>query len=147
MRFATLLTFLSLATSAYCETIVWSGTVNANGTPSPLISLELHKEYIIKASGFVNLGKWIQNNEKLANDACYEFNNETSTAKVATLRNSIDISLCTGEYRPDHKYQSAPFSAKHDRIHFWVYDTTFEDNSGEFKVEIVQTSNENKIIP
>lgn len=144
MRFTTILAFLSFAASVYGETIVWKGTVSARGTPSPLISLELNKEYVIKASGFVNLGKWIQNNEKLANDACYEFNNDTNTTKVATLRNSIDISLCTGEYSPDHKYQSAPFLAKHDRIHFWVYDTTFEDNSGEFQVEIVKTSNENK---
>lgn len=127
------------------DTVVWSGVVQSNGTPTVAIPLELHKEYYIKASGYVNLGKWVQGGEKLANDACYEFNKEKSTAKFESIRNSHDVSICTGEYNPNHHYQSPTFTAKQDRIHFWVQDTMYQDNSGEFKVEVVETSVGNKI--
>jgi hypothetical protein len=122
--------------NAYSDHIVWSGLVLSDGTPTAPVKLELHKEYFIKASGFVNLGKWVQGGEKLANDACFEFNKEKNTAKVESLKNSNDISVCDGDYNPNHIYQSAVFTAKQDRIHFWVHDTTYEDNSGSFKVEI-----------
>lgn len=133
------LTYLLVFASCQAtENILWSGEVKADGTPSSLISLKLHYQYQIRVKGFVNLGKWIQNREELASDACYEFNKETYTAKVESLRNSHNISVCDGHYRPDHVYMSQKFVAKQDRIHFWVYDQYYDDNNGAFQVEIIE---------
>lgn len=133
-----------LSFSVYGDTTIWKGEVNANGSPTDAIPLVLHQKYKIKVSGYVNLGKWIQNKEELANDACYDFNfnKETHLEKVRTFRNSNDISVCDGKYHPDHIYQSLPFTAKQNKIHFWVFDTDYENNTGAFQVEIIQISND-----
>jgi hypothetical protein len=120
------------------EKIIWNGEVNSNGNPTEAIPLQLFKKYQIKASGYVNLGKWIQNHQKLANDACYEFSEEEKTEKLEALKNSNEISICDNKFHPDHVYQSEPFVAEQDRIHFWVYDTRYDDNSGLFKVQIIE---------
>lgn len=132
--------FMSFASIGYAEKIIWSGDVSADGKPTNAIRLTLRQEYQIRVSGFANLGKWIQNKEKLANDACFEFNKEGSTAKIATFRNSSDISVCDGKYHDNHVYQSEPFKAEQNKIHFWLYDTNYEDNTGALKVQIVQLS-------
>lgn len=119
---------------------IWKGTVSADGTPTEPIRLEMHKKYIISVKGFVNLGKWIQGGEKLANDACFEFNPRTSIAKITALENSHKIPVCDGTYHLNHHYQSKPFVAKHNRIHFWVHDAYYDDNSGEFDVEIIEVT-------
>lgn len=123
---------------AYGDTVIWSGEINSDGTPSAAIPLEFNKTYQIKANGYINLGKWIQAQKKLANDSCYEFNKEKSTEKRESLRNSLSISVCDGSYHPDHRYQSEPFIAKNNRIHFWIDDTDYDDNSGSFYVEIIR---------
>lgn len=134
--------FLAISFPCFADKIIWSGEVKADGTPSNLIKLTLHKKYQIEVKGFVNLGKWIQNKEALANDACYEFNKETFTSKIEALRNSHNISVCDGKYHSDHVYYSEPFIAKQDRIHFWIYDSYYDDNSGVLTVQITELSND-----
>lgn len=142
MRLAFLFMSLHMFFNVFSDEVIWKGKVNSDGTPTELIELELHQEYYVKASGYVNLGKWVQGGEKLANDACYEFNKEHSLSKVETLKNSNGISLCHGEYQPNHIYFSSRFKANHDRIFFWVNDTTYEDNSGELEVEVIKASSD-----
>lgn len=126
---------------AFADEVVWSGDVSSDGSPTNAITLEFDKTYQINASGYINLGKWIQAQKKLANDPCYEFNKEKSTVKLESLKNSLNISVCDGNYHPDHIYQSVPFVAKNNRIHFWIDDTDYDDNSGSFHVEIVLKGN------
>lgn len=120
------------------EKVIWKGEVQANGQPTNTIKLTLHKKYQIKVSGYLNLGKWIQNKEELANDACYEFSPTSFTTKLEAFQNSHDIPVCDGTYHSDHSYQSKPFIAAQDRIHFWVYDTYYDDNTGAFQVEVIE---------
>lgn len=126
--------------SSYADEVIWKGDVKSDGSATIAIPLVLHEQYQIKANQYVNLGKWIQGGEELANDACYQFNKEKFISKVETLKNSQNISVCDGSYHPDHLYQSEPFVAKQNRIHFWVYDTNYEDNAGAFHVEIIHKS-------
>lgn len=126
-------------TSGYAdENIIWSGDVKSDGTPSSLVTLKLHHQYQIRVKGFVNLGKWIQQGEELASDACYEFNKEKEMSKAESLKNSSGISVCDGHYHPDHIYLSEKFVAKQDRIHFWIHDHYYDDNTGSFQVEILE---------
>jgi len=132
------LSFIFMVHSDAAEKVIWKGEVSSNGKPSDLITLTIHKKYQIKVQGYVNLGKWIQNKEELANDACYEFNKMGETTKLEAFRNSHDISVCDGTYHPNHIYQSQSFAAKQDRIHFWVYDTSYDDNKGTFFAEVIE---------
>ena len=122
--------------NAYAEEVIWSGEVQADGSPTAPIPLVLHQSYQIKAWGTINLGKWVQNGEELADDACYEFGKKTPPAKLKILHNSQNISLDDEVYHPDHIYKSAPFKAAQNRIHFWVSDTDYDDNKGSLHVEI-----------
>ena len=60
--------------NSYADEVVWKGKVSSDGTPTEFITLKMHERYQIKASDYTNLGKWVQQGEKLANDACYEYN-------------------------------------------------------------------------
>jgi hypothetical protein len=142
--FVFLISLSCLLVSLDCQAdkIIWSGEVNANGAPTESISLVLQQQYQIKVSGYVNLGKWIQHREKLASDACYEFSQNHPFKKLTSIRNSLDISMCEGPYHPDHVYRSDIFTANQNRIHFWVYDTYYEDNGGSFHVEIINILDE-----
>ncbi|CUI16123.1 hypothetical protein PNK_0495 [Candidatus Protochlamydia naegleriophila] len=145
MRHVNLLFCLSalfFASPCCAEKIIWSGEVYADGTPTSSIGLTLQHHYRIKVSGYVNLGKWIQNREKLASDACYEFSKEGSRTKTVSLRNSSEIPICDDDYHSDHIYESKSFLAKENRIHFWVHDTNYEDNTGSFKVQLVELDSE-----
>lgn len=124
----------------YADDVIWKGKVNSNGSPTELINLELHEHYQIKASQYINLGKWYQVGEKLASDACFEFNDNLTPHKYETLKNNQNISVCDGKYENSHVYLSAPFVAKQNRIFFWVYDTDYEDNNGFLEVEIIHNS-------
>lgn len=128
--------FFSTSMSGFADHVIWSGKVNSDGTPTHPVGLSLHKKYKIKVSGVVNTQKWVQAGDHLANDACFEFGSKDHQKKVITLRNSNDISVCDGNYHPDHVYQSLPFSGMQNKIHFWVHDIDYEDNSGAFDVEI-----------
>lgn len=129
--------FIFLSANGFAEKVVWSAHVKADGTPSEVAILDLNQQYIIRASGFVNLGKWMQGGEKLANDACYEFNDKVTQKSIVTLRNSQNVSICDGAYHPDHIYLSNPFIAKQNKIHFWINDVDYDDNSGALQVEII----------
>lgn len=124
----------------HAENVVWKGDVSSNGSPTHAIPLVMHKRYQIKVNGFVNLGKWVQNGEQLASDACYEYNAEKPTSKQESLKNSMEISVCDGQYHANHQYQSQPFVAEKNRIHFWVEDEDYEDNVGSFQVQIIELS-------
>lgn len=127
------------AISENTEKVVWSGDVNADGSPTKAITIVRNKYYQIKASGFVNLGKWIQQGDKLASDACYQFNQKGTIIDLeSSLKNSSNISVCDGKYHPDHIYISKAFRAEQDRIHFWVNDISYDDNEGNFQVQIIE---------
>lgn len=137
-----LLSFLCFSVcSLSADEVIWRGKVESNGTPTKLITLKTHEEYQIKASGFINLGKWKQAGEALANDACFEFSEKFPPEKFQALKNSNEIDICKGEYHPDHVYVSAPFVAKDNRIFFWVNDLNYDDNSGDFEVEVIHKGN------
>lgn len=137
---------LCVTFSLSASDVVFEGKVHSDGTPSKTVSLDLLQKYQIRVSGFVNLGKWVKNREKLANDANYEFNQEGSTEKIASFKNSLDIPIGDGKYHADHVYQSEPFSPKQNKIHFWVYDTDYDDNSGEFNVEVLKITDKKSIL-
>lgn len=141
-----ILVALCVAFSLSAEEVVWEGSVHSDGTPSKTISLDLTKKYQLKVSGFVNLGKWVQNREKLANDANYEFSSEGETEKINSIRNSLDIPVGDGKYHANHVYQSEPFTPAQNKIHFWVYDTDYDDNHGEFKVDVIRITDDKKIL-
>lgn len=129
--------------ASYADEVIWKGKVNSDGTPTELIKLKMHESYQIKASQYINLGKWIQASQKLANDACFEFSENPGKLppeKLESLRNSQDISICNGNFQSNHVYLSKPFVAKQNRIFFWVHDTDYDDNSGDFEVEIIHRS-------
>lgn len=125
----------------YADEVIWKGQVSSHGTPSPLIHIKLRDRYQIKVSNYINLGKWIQADEKLANDACYEFSYSFSEKippkKFECLMNSHEISVCDGKFHKDHVYLSEVFVAEQNRIFFWVYDTNYDDNKGAFEVELI----------
>lgn len=123
--------------SVCADQVIWSGEVKSDGTPTNSIPLTLRERYQIQVSKVINVGKWIQAREQLANDACFEFNKEKFTEKVESFKNSQNISVCDGAYHPDHVYRSDPFEAKQNRLHFWVYDTNYDDNHGAFHVEVI----------
>lgn len=135
-----LLLFFSLFTfnNSYADKVIWSGSVSSDGDPTKIIQLEIGKEYQIKASGEVELGKWWQGGKKLINDACYEYNDKVAPSKLNTLLNSMNIEVCDGKYHSDHIYTSKTFKTKQSVIHFWVYDTDYNDNSGTFQVQITE---------
>lgn len=137
---------LAVAFSLRAEKLVWEGSVQSDGTPTEAIPLELTKKYRFKVSGFTNLGKWVQNREKLANDANYEFNSEGAVEKLVSFRNSLDVPVGDGKYHSDHIYLSEPFTAKQNRVHFWMYDTDYDDNHGELKVELLHIADEKSIV-
>lgn len=126
--------------SSYGDEVIWKGKVNSDGIPTELIPLKIHDKYQIRVSGYINLGKWVQQGEKLANDACYEFGEKNLPTKQGTLKNSNNISTCDDKYHVDHIYLSKPFVAKQNRIFFWVYDTDYEDNNGAFELEVIHKS-------
>lgn len=130
--------FLAMTFGAHAETLIWNGEVESNGNPSIPIELKIGETYIIRVTGKMNLGKWIKNEEKLANDACYEFSPSKSVTKVETFKNSLNVSVCDGSYHPNHIYESKPFKAVENRVHFWIHDTDYDDNTGVFNVQILK---------
>ena len=126
---------------SYADEVVWKGKVNSDGTPTELITLKMHEHYQIKASGFINLGKWVQVGEKLANDACYEFNEKLAPHHFESLNNNQNIRICDDTYHENHVYESDTFIAKQNRIFFWISDFDYDDNNGALDVEIIHKSN------
>lgn len=130
---------VSLCGSCMAEKVLWAAEVSSLGKPTESIHLDIGKRYRIEAGGMINLGKWWQKSQPLANDACYEFTKSgEGLSKVETLKNSINMSVCDGTYHADHVYRSVPFTAVQSGIHFWVYDTNYDDNSGAFNVQIIE---------
>lgn len=140
MKLSLFLALLAVCSSAYCDQVVWSGKVSSDGSPSKSITLDIGKQYQIKSSGIITLGNWKKNGEELVSDTCYLFgSDENSITKTSSLKNSADINLCEdGKYHPNHVYTSFPFSAKQERIHFWVHDTIYGDNIGSLAVEVIE---------
>lgn len=129
------------------DNVVWSGKVNSNGHPTSSIKLDLGATYKIIANGEINLGKWWQQKHPLANDACYEFSDLTEPpvrTKFSALKNSLNVSVCDGTYHEDHRYQSEPFTAVNSGIHFWIYDTNYDDNNGEMDVQLIKVEDAKK---
>lgn len=130
--------------NTYADEVIWKGKVNANGTPTELITLKIHDRYQIKVSQYINLGKWVQATKKLGNDACYEYNDLTFSSTLESIKNSHNISVCDGKYHEDHVYLSEPFTAKQNRIFFWIVDADYDDNSGALEVEIIRKEIQNE---
>ncbi len=126
-------------TNMSANEIIWEGEVNADGVPTKPIHLVIHKRYQITATKSINLGKWIQEGEKLANDACYLFNPEGKAMdRSESLKNNQDISVWDGKYHADHIYQSQPFEATQNRLFFWINDSDYDDNSGSLHVTVTR---------
>ena len=126
--------------SMWADSVVWSGEVNSDGTPTVNIPLTLGKKYQIRVSGEMNLGKWWQQGKPLAEDACYEYNDLVQPIKLDTLKNSMNIPLDNTAYHPNHVYQSKPFVTAQSGIHFWIYDTDYNNNSGSLHAEVLEIS-------
>lgn len=145
IRFLCCVFFSLCICNAYADEVIWKGVVDSNGTPTDTIPLKLREQYQIRVGKYTNLGKWIQANEQLANDACYEFSFEFSgkfpPKKFESFKNSHNISVCDGTFHIDHVYQSEPFVAEQNRIFFWIYDTNYDDNSGVLEVEVIHKDN------
>lgn len=125
-----------IANQGYSSEVVWKGKVSADGSPSPAVDLSYDKTYQIIVNGSVNLGKWVEAGKALAEDASFEYNAPSGPTRHKTLRNSNEIPLDDQFYNADHVYKSAPFVAKQTKIHFWIYDTDYSDNSGALEVQI-----------
>ena len=128
--------------SCFGQTVVWSGAINADGDPSPVINLDLGKSYKIRASGSMDLGRWWQGGKPLQNDACYGFNSMVEPQPIESLKNSLSIGLSDGKYHSNHVYESAPFIAIQSGIHFWIYDINYNDNKGALTVEVIELPTE-----
>lgn len=128
----------ALISTLHADKIVWQGEVNSNGTPTPVIKLELGKTYQFKTEGTINLGKWWQDGKPLIEDANFEYNENVKPQPLATLKNSMNIPIGSDKYNADHIYFSTPFVAAQNAVHFWIYDTNYDDNSGSLKVQISQ---------
>lgn len=129
------------------DTSVWHGKVNSDGTPTPSVKLNLGEKYKIKVSGKINLEKWRTGGKALENDACFEFfaiprYQEIPPKKIGALKNSLNLNVCDEKYQQDHIYESKAFTAMQSGIHFWIYDTDYEDNSGELDLEVIQVNSE-----
>lgn len=124
--------------SCHADSTIWKGDVSATGALSPSIKLVLGKRYQINVSGVVNLGNWVKNGAALLNDACFEFSDSSDPHLAPCFKNSMNQTVCDGTYHPDHIYSSNQFIAAQSAIHFWIYDTNYEDNSGSFQVELIQ---------
>ena len=124
--------------SCFGETIVWSGEVQADGAPSPIVALEIGKRYQIRASGTMDLGRWWQQGKPLKNDACYGYNDVVGPEPIESLKDSINIGVSDGKYHPDHVYHSEPFIAQESGVHFWIHDINYNDNKGSLTVEVLQ---------
>ncbi len=136
-----LIGLMFISAHSYAGTVIWSGAVYSNGAPTAPIKLVLGRNYQIKVSGTLNLGKWWQKGLPLLEDACYEFNEQVSPSPLVSIKNSINISICTGKYNSDHVYLSTPFIAVQNSVHFWIYDTDYSDNEGALQVEIIELNN------
>jgi hypothetical protein len=131
---------LLICSSMTCvaDTIIWKGDVDALGTPTPMVKLVLGKKYQIKVSGTLSLGNWFKNGSKVKNDACYEFNESSQPHLVSCFKNSLSQTVCDGKFHANHIYTSNQFIAAQSAVHFWIYDTNYEDNSGSLSVELYQ---------
>lgn len=121
----------------YADRVIWDGQVSAKGEPSPIVHLKEGEKYKIRVKGEVNLGKWRQQGEALAEDACYEYNSKVAPKRLETFKNSMNIDVCQGLFHVDHIYESDYFLAVQSGIHFWVHDSNYDDNSGSFRVEVI----------
>lgn len=120
------------------DEVVWNGNVNADGEPTEIIKLTLGKKYRIKVDGTINLGKWKQQGKPLASDACYEYAAGIEPTKILNFKNSMNISVCEGNFHENHIYESEPFTAAQSGIHFWVQDSNYDDNSGAFRAYVIE---------
>ena len=134
----TLLFSAFVSISLLADEIVWNGQVSSDGAPTAAIDLTLDKKYQIVVKGTVNLGKWVEAGKPLGEDASYEFNTPSGPQRLLNLKNSNDINLDDKTYNPEHIYKSFPFVAKQSKIHFWVHDLDYSDNSGSFDVQIIR---------
>ena len=132
--------FVLLPLAAFAATtVVWQGEVSSEGTPSPVVRLKLGHKYQLQVSGTINLGKWRRHGEALEDDACFEFGADNSSpSAIFTFKNSMNVSVCDGRFHPSHVYQSLPFLAAQNGIHFWIHDEDYENNSGSFQVELIE---------
>ncbi len=138
--FLTLLLCVFSIGNIFANSVVWRGEANANGNPTTNVPLIIGKKYQIRVSGTINLGKWWQDGKPLIEDACYEYNEKVTPFKLDSIQNSLKVSLVNDKFNSNHVYESNPFTATQNRIHFWVHDTSYDDNTGSFLVEILDVT-------
>ena len=134
---------LSIFSSTWADTVVWSGNVSAKGTPTAVIPLVLGKKYQVKVSGTLNLGKWWQAGKPLEEDAFFEYNSSVEPFKLETLKNSLNLPLSDNTFHADHVYISKPFTATQTGLHFWISDIDYTDNTGSLQVQVIELDDAN----
>lgn len=100
------------------------------------MALAVGKSYYIVARGTVNYSK--PRNNRLINDACYEFNSKSYPVPMSILKSNHHINVCT-QYNSNHTYRSAPFTAT-TGLQIWLYDTDYRDNSGRLTVDVYEVN-------
>ena len=65
------------------------------------------------------------------------FNAPEGPTKLDSFKNSFNIT-CEQPYQPDHIYRTELFTAKENRVHFWIKDIDYNDNTGTLKVDIIE---------
>lgn len=139
MKYLALITFTMAFGQICAATSIWEGEINSNGTPTEMVKLSLGKKYTVKVSGVVNTNKWHQGSAALGEDACFDFGDQVNPQPNELVKNSLNIDICADkQFHPDHIYESEPFEAKKNGIHFWVDDDDYTDNHGSFKAQIFE---------
>lgn len=124
--------------NSYADTVIWSGSVSADGTRVGPVELIPGQSYRIKVNGTMSLTKWWKAGLPLKADAVYEFNANSEPAPLYSFKNNLDVAVSDGKYHADHLYQSAPFMAVQSGIDFWIYDTDYSDNSGALEAQVIK---------
>lgn len=142
------LVFCGFFNFCHSDQLVWQGIVSALGRKTDRIPLNPGEEYYAVARGVVNLGRIAEwGNENRLNDACYMFRVNQDPIYAPVLKNSYQFRFCSGTYHSEHVYQSLPFRGNDRPLWFWVEDTNYGDNSGQFLVEVYRVFSPTPLAP
>jgi len=117
------------------QKLIWRGHIPGNGQNIGPIKLSPGATYSVEVSGALYMGKWSQNNRRIINDPCYEFNAHHQPTPIPVLQNNLGINYCS-QYNAGHVYRSANFVSKGQSLVFRVYDTDYRDNIGSLTAAV-----------
>jgi len=133
------------ATGEGGKVLVWQGSVSSKGNRTPTLRLDKKSRYYIEVSRSIYFGKWRENPRmSLVNDACYEFKAKGQPVALPVFKNSLNVSVCHGNYHSNHIYQSVLFFGNDKGIKFWIFDTDYRDNIGGLWVKVFRINPKKK---